>query len=211
MRLPRPFSTDDTETFDGYDEFVVDHVPAPGEFLDGHDLLADGRHLAFHRLSRELFEERAVYDMTFGYNLARLNNDTRHRDAGYRYAVERADAVDEGDVATADSEAAVDPARVLRAEFTPTTAFCPQSNTLTKGSFRAWNGLADCHEYDLVRVRVAPMHQRAAEINAELRDMEREFVETGDLPDGDEAPETDIDEGTDTPGTGASDGSRAPF
>jgi len=94
--------------------------------------------------------------MTFNYNLARLNLDTRHTSAGYRYADERDDAID-----AVESE---DIDRVLRAEFTPTTPFCPQTHTLTIGSFRAWNGLADRHEYDLVRVRAAPMHHQSGRL-----------------------------------------------
>ncbi|ELZ61003.1 hypothetical protein C467_01973 [Halorubrum hochstenium ATCC 700873] len=89
-----------------------------------------------------------VYDMTFDCNLARLNLDTRHEDAGFRYAVERGDAPDTADAVAAE-DAAVGADRVLRAESTPTTAFCPQTHTLTVGAFRAWNGLADRHEYDL--------------------------------------------------------------
>lgn len=81
--------------------------------------------------------------MTFGYNLAKLNRDTRHADAGYRYAVD-----------------ADDPS-VLRAEFSPTTEFCPQSDTLTKGSFRAWNALSDPHGDDLwVRLPTATSKAR---------------------------------------------------
>lgn len=86
--------------------------------------------------------------MTFDCNLARLNLDTRHEDAGFRYAVERGDAPDTADAVAAE-DAAVGADRVLRAESTPTTAFCPQTHTLTVGAFRAWNGLADRHEYDL--------------------------------------------------------------
>ena len=163
--------------FDDYDGFVPEHLPQNGPFLDGHDPLTGREHAAFHRLTRELFEERTVYDMTFDYNLARLNLDTRHEGAGYRYAQERPDA---GDALAGDS---VD--RVLRAEFTPTTPFCPQTHTLTIGSFRAWNGLSDRHEYDLVRVRAAPMHHRSAEINDELASLEASYLETGDVPDGD--------------------------
>lgn len=110
--------------------------------------------------------------MTFDYNLARLNLDTRHTDAGYRYAAERedvADALEEG----------LD--RVLNAEFTPTTPFCPQTHTLTIGSFRAWNGLADRHEYDLVRVRAAPMHRQSEAINERLVELENAYLETGDV------------------------------
>ncbi|MFB6152150.1 MAG: hypothetical protein ABEJ40_10125 [Haloarculaceae archaeon] len=171
--IPSPFGGRDAEPFDAYDEFVPEHVPEPGPALDGHDVLAGRRHLAVHRLARALFAERGVYDMTFGYNLARLNCDVRHPDAGFRYAVETG-----GDDATADRA-------VLRAEFTPTTEFCPQGLTLTRAAFRAWNGLADRHEYDLVRVRVAPTHQQTAAINEELAALEGEFLATGELPDED--------------------------
>ncbi|WP_459193553.1 hypothetical protein [Halosimplex sp. J119] len=209
VSVPSPFGADE-DTFDAYDEFVPENVPVPGEFLDGHRALADREHLAVHRLARELFEERAVYDMTFGYNLARLNCDTRHPDAGYRYAVEDADRLAAEDE---DLPAMPDDARVLRAEFTPTTAFCPQSDTLTKGSFRAWNGLADRHEFDLVRVRVAPLHQRAAPINAALREMEATYVETGEMPEpkdsGGPGPDTEID--GEIPGSPEPDGSQTPF
>lgn len=159
--FPSPFGSDDGALFDSYDEFVPEHVPAPDQFLDGHDVLVGEEHLAFHRLTAELFEERTVYDMTFNYNLARLNLDTRHTNAGYRYARQ------------ADDHA------VLRAEFTPTTPFCPQTHTLTIGSFRAWNGLSERHEYDLVRVRAAPMHQQSGAINGQLEELEAEYLETG--------------------------------
>jgi hypothetical protein len=150
------FRTPDTgdSTFDAYDEFVPEHVPEAGSALSDHDILVGRDHLAFHRLTRDLFEERGVYDVTFGYNLARLNLDRRHPDAGFRYA---RDATDPG---------------VLWAKFTPTTEFCPQSETLTTGAFRAWNGLRDRHEYDLVRVRLGPTHHDAARINAELAALE---------------------------------------
>ena len=230
VSISSPFGGSD-DTFDAYDEFVPDHVPAPGQFLTDHDVLTDERHLAFHRLARWLFEERAVYDMTFGYNLARLNGDQRHPGAGYRYAVEdpeqRAAGLDDGALDdAADPPVVDDDARVLRAEFTPTTAFCPQSDTLTKGSFRAWNGLADRHEFAIVRVRVAPMHQRAVPINAALRELERTFVETGKLPapeaskqgvdNGGPGPDTELDAdrvpGGSEGGQGSGrDGSRSPF
>ncbi|GAA0281156.1 hypothetical protein [Halobacterium noricense] len=160
-------------------EFDPDVNPEPGTFLAGHDVLAGDDHVAFHELTRALFDERGVYDMTFGYNLADLNRDTRHTEAGYRYAVD------------------ADDRSVLRAEFTPTTPFCPQSHTLTIGSFRAWNGLSERHDYDLVRVRVADSHQRSESINEELCDLEETYLETGELPDEDAA-----DAGDTTP-TGA--------
>jgi len=154
---------------DSYDEFVPSHLPEPGPFLSGHSVLSGRSHGAFHRLTRDLFERRTVYDMTFGYNLARLNLDGRHPDAGYRYAEEHGDS------------------NTLRAEFTPTTPFCPQSRTLTVGSFRAWNGLTEWHEYDLVRVRVHPMHQNAETINEELERVETKFRQLGTLPDATES------------------------
>jgi len=160
--FPSPFGTDDS-LFDNYDEFLPERLPAPDRFLGDHDVLTDREHVGFHRMTRDLFEERTVYDMTFDYNLARLNLDTRHSDAGYRYARQRDDPA------------------VLRAEFTPTTPFCPQTHTLTIGSFRAWNGLSERHEYDLVRVRVAPMHHQSESVNERLEAVEASYLETGDL------------------------------
>ncbi|MFB6108710.1 MAG: hypothetical protein ABEJ82_07700 [Haloplanus sp.] len=154
--------------FDDAGEFVPDHLPDPGPFLDDHDVLTGAAHVAVHETARECFEERGVYDVTFDYNLARLNLDARHPDAGYRYA-----------------EETDDPA-VLRAEFTPTTPFCPQSRALAVGSFRAWNGLADRHDYDCVRVRVHPMHHAAEEINDRLAALESTFRETGEVTGADE-------------------------
>jgi hypothetical protein len=162
--FPSPFGgADDSSLFDEYDEFVTENNPSPGWFLEDHDLLAEDAHIEFHQTTKELFENRGVYDMTFGYNLARLNLDTRHPNAGYRYAEE------------------ADDTSVLRAEFTPTTPFCPQSDTLTKGSFRAWNDLSDRHEYDIVRVRVAQMHHRSDEINNALAELEESYRETGSV------------------------------
>lgn len=178
MNLPSPFATDGDESFDRYDEFVPDNLPEIGPFLAGHGVLAGRDHAAFHRLAHERFEDRGVYDMTFGYNLARLNLDPRHPDAGFRYARQ-----------------ADDPS-VLRAEFTPTTEFCPQSDTLCLGAFRAWNGAQEYHEYDLVRVRVAPMHHQAVAINGKLTQLEEQFRESGDL--------TAIAEARDSSTTGSS-------
>ncbi|MFB6142231.1 MAG: hypothetical protein ABEJ30_02680 [Halorientalis sp.] len=185
MNIPSPLTADDP-SFDGYDEFVPETLPEPGAFLADHDVLTGRAHAAFHRATRDVFAERGVYDMTFGYNLARLNLDARHPDAGFRYAVERPDAADAVDGLDGD-----DP--VLRAEFTPTTAFCPQSDTLSKGAFRAWNGLADRHEYALVRVRVDDMHQRSGVLNRQLQDHETRFVESGSLPAP--TPDAGFDEG----------------
>ncbi|WP_233752284.1 MULTISPECIES: hypothetical protein [Halostella] len=177
-----PFSGDDEETFDEYDAFGPEHVPEPGAFLDGHDVLDGEDHLAFHDLTRELFEERGVYDMTFGYNLARLNLDRRHPDAGYRYAIE--------DSASIGGESLVaDDRTVLRAEFTPTTEFCPQSDTLARGSYRAWNGLSERHDYDLVRVRVDGMHHKSESINEDMRDLERSYLDDGSVADASVSPD----------------------
>ncbi|MDY7083129.1 MAG: hypothetical protein SXQ77_12180 [Halobacteria archaeon] len=152
----------DTEMFDDYDDFVPYHMPEPGNFLEGHEILEDGEHVEFHKTTRDVFDERYVYDMTFGYNLARLNLDRRHPDAGYRYAEESDD--------------------VLRAEFTPTTEFCPQSHTLTIGSFRAWNSSElDYHDYEVVKVRIDGMHHKSDEINAALAELEEKYEETGSV------------------------------
>ena len=157
------FRRDADSLFDDYDEFVPENVPEPGPFLEDQDVLAGDEHVAFHRVTRDLFEERNVYDMTFNYNLARLNLDTRHPNAGYRYAVDHDDP------------------SILHAEFTPTTPFCPQAHTLTIGSFRAWNALSDRHAYDLVRVRLAPMHHQSQSIDERLADLEAGFLETGSV------------------------------
>ncbi|WP_423999268.1 hypothetical protein ACOZ4I_10520 [Haloarcula salina] len=169
--------------FDGYDEFVPDHLPEPGPFLTDADVLTGTDHAAFHRLTMDLFDERGVYDMTFGYNLAQLNLDQRHPDSGFRYARD-------GDV--------------LRAAFTPTTEFCPQSDTLTVGAFRAWNGLSDRHEYDVVSVRVDAMHHQSEAINERLMDLESRYRETGELVDAEsdaaaEGPQSDVDPSDDLP------------
>lgn len=159
-----PFGgTDDSseDLFDPEDEFVPEHLPDIGPLLADHDVLTGEDHVDVHRMTTEVFEERGVYDVTFGYNLARLNLDTRHPDAGYRYAEKRDDP------------------SVLCAVFTPTTAFCPQGETLTKASFRAWNGLSERHEYELVKVRVDPMHQRSGEVNQVLEEWESRYLESG--------------------------------
>lgn len=135
-------------SFDEYDEYVPANLPDPGPALEGHEILEDDDHVRVHRTARDIFEERGVYDSTFGYNLAKLNLDHRHPDAGYRYAI------------TDDDR--------LVAEFTPTTPFCPQSSVLTRASHRAWNGMADAHDFDSVAIRIAPMHQHSAGINDEL-------------------------------------------
>ncbi|MFC7041890.1 hypothetical protein [Halonotius sp. GCM10025705] len=163
-----PFSDNDGAAFDDIEDFVPENIPEPDSFLDGHDVLTGDTHVAFHTLTRELFEERGVYDMTFDYNLARLNLDPRHPNAGYRYAED------------------ADESTVLRAEFTPTTPFCPQTHTLTIGSFRAWNGLGGRHDYECVRVRSHPMHHQSETINAKLAEIESVYRKTGEVPDSGE-------------------------
>ena len=197
--VPRPWSSDADE-FDDYDGFEPDHLPQPGSFLEGHEVLTGRDHAAFHRLTRDRFEGRTVYDVTFGYNLARLNLDTRHPTAGYRYAVD-----------------ADDPS-VLRAEFTPTTEFCPQSDALSTASFRAWNAddVGPSHEFDRVRVRVAAMHGESERINERLAEMESALREEGDLPDEAET-ETEAgaamlgDDGGDAPADASPDDPTTPF
>lgn len=135
--------------FDGYDEYVPSALPDPGPRLSEHEVLVDDEHVSVHRMVRDVFEERGVYDTTFGYNLAKLNLDPRHPDAGFRYAT--------------DDE-------TLYVEFTPTTAFCPQGNVLTIAASRALNDLADRHEFDTVEVRIADRHQHSESINEELQD-----------------------------------------
>jgi hypothetical protein len=191
---PSLFGTDEAD-FNDRDAYVPAHLPDPGPFLTGEsdgdgdaggvELLTGDDHVAVHEMTHEVFEERSVYDATFGYNLAKLNRDTRHPDAGFRYA-----------------EAGGDEARVLRAEFTPTTEFCPQGDTLCVGAFRAWNGCREAHGYELVRVRAAPDHQRADSINRRLRELEREAARDTPVT-------TDPVPGVDDP-AGGTDGSGTP-
>lgn len=51
-------------------------VPRPIEFLEPRDPLTDAVHVAVHRLTRNRFEDRKVYDTASDYNLARPNLDT---------------------------------------------------------------------------------------------------------------------------------------
>ncbi|MFC7324285.1 hypothetical protein ACFQMF_06785 [Halorubrum rutilum] len=165
--------------FDDPDEFVPEHVPEPGAFLTDHDVLAGEDHVAVHRHARDAFEEYGVYDATFGYNLARLNLDPRHPDAGFRYA-----------------EEADDPT-TLRAEFTPTTRFCPQAEPLAVGAFRAFDAVGD-HGYDLVRVRVDPSLNGSEAVNDRLARM----ASGGEPPAGD---------GTDGSDAAGASGPTSPF
>jgi hypothetical protein len=147
-----------TDAFDDRGTFSPENLPDAGPFLGSGQVLTGDEHVAVHEWSHGVFEARGVYDVTFDYNLARLNLDRRHPDAGLRYARDGDD---------------------LRAEFTPTTAFCPQAETLAVAAFRAWNGRGDGAEtpappdgVDRVRVRVAPMHRDAESINARLGALE---------------------------------------
>ncbi len=151
------------DCFDDVGEYVPANIPDPGPFLEGHPPLTDTDHIEVHDHAREAFEAYGVYDATFGYNLARLNLDRRHPGAGLRYAWD------------ADDE------RVLRVEFTPTTPFCPQSESLTRGTFRALTATRERGDYEAGKVRVHPMHHAADAINESLVRGEERFAETGSL------------------------------
>jgi hypothetical protein len=151
MRNPFTRSSSGEPDFDEYDEFVPANLPDPGPSLADHSVLEGEEHVGVHRMVRDVFEERGVYDTTFGYNLAKLNLDPRHPDAGFRYAIE-------GD-------------GLLHAEFTPTTAFCPQGDVLTTAAYRALNGLSDRHDFERVAVHVDPSHQDSEAINEKLEGM----------------------------------------
>lgn len=114
-------------------------------------------------------------DTGFDDTLVRPNADARHENAGFRYADERAGAPDGTEPGVADG----DLDRVFRANFTSTTTLRPQTHTLTLGAFRAWNGPAERHEYDLVRVRAAPTHNRSEAANDRLAELEASYLETG--------------------------------
>lgn len=166
----------DDETFDDEDAFVPDNLPETGPFLEGHEVLTDDAHVELHDHAHEAFEAYGVYDATFGYNLTRLNLDRRHPDAGLRYALDADDST------------------VLRVEFTPTTPFCPQSEALTRGAFRALTATADDADYETVMVRVHPMHNAADGINEALERAEQQYAETGSLegvPRGSSSEESD--------------------
>lgn len=160
--------------FDDPDAFVPEHVPNPGPFLGEHDVLTGGDHVAVHERASAAFEEHGVYDATFGYNLAQLNRDPRHPDAGFRYATER------GEPGT------------LRAEFTPTTAFCPQAEPLAVGALRALDA-EGVPGYDRVRVRVDPSLNGSDAVNDRLERLESgDEVFDGSAPD-DGARSTSVD------------------
>lgn len=158
-------STAEGDHFDEPDEFVPEHLPRADDFLRPHTVLTGDAHVRVHEIAYTVFEEAGVYDVTFGYNLARLNQDRRHPDAGFRYATTEAD---------------------LLATFTPTTAMCPQSTTLSFGAFRAWNA-SDRHDFDVVRIRVHDMHQTSVATNAELRRLESVYETRGEIVDAEPA------------------------
>lgn len=136
--------------FDDYDEFVPAHIPEPGPALADHEVVTGETHVQIHQIARDVFETRGVYDSTFGYNLAKLNLDRRHPDAGFRYAQSGG---------------------VLYAVFTPTTPFCPQSSVLTTAAHRAWNGVSGEHDFTAVEIRIDPMHQHSEAINQQLTEL----------------------------------------
>ena len=138
--------------FDPIGTFVPENIPEIGDHLEAHDVLDGDRHIAVHQCARDLYETFGVYDMTFGYNLADLNRDRRHPDAGCRYA----ESATENDV--------------LLIAFTPTTEFCPAAEPLAVGMARAWNR-SETAPYGLVRVRVSPMYHASETLNRRLRDM----------------------------------------
>jgi hypothetical protein len=91
--IPLPISGPGTgvssdDGFETYDSFLTAEVPEPGPFVQCQEIFAGTEDAAFHRLSKRLFDDRGVYDVTFGYKLARLNLDPRHPGNGYRYAIE---------------------------------------------------------------------------------------------------------------------------
>jgi hypothetical protein len=166
--MPNPFGRNESgePEFDGDDEFVPDYLPEPGPHLTDHEILAGEEHVAVHRMVGDVFEDRGVSDSTFGYNLATLNLDPRHPDAGFRYAIEN----------RGDDESDAD--AILHVEFTPTTAVCPQGDVLATAASRALNGLADRHRFDRVAVHVAPIHQDSDAINEKLDGMTLEEKES---------------------------------
>ena len=82
--FPSPFGgeKDDDGLSTDSGEFTPEYSPEPDRFLEGHRLLTGDEHVSFHQISETMFEERGVYDMTFGYNLTQLNQVTRHPNAG---------------------------------------------------------------------------------------------------------------------------------
>jgi len=138
--------------FDPADAFVPEHIPEPGAFLAGHDVLGGRDHVALHRTAADAFEEYGVYDATFGYNLARLNRDPRHTDAGFRYAEEADDPTTLG----------------------PSSRRLPPSvrrPNRSRGGRSALDAV-DTHGYELVRVRVDASLDGSDAVNERLAKLE---------------------------------------
>ena len=162
-------STTASDHFDDPGSYAPAHLPEPGPTLEGHQILTGEDHVAVHARVEAAFEACGVYDVTFGYNLAQLNRDRRHPDAGFRYATDRDDP------------------SVLRVEFTPTVTFCPQGEALSIGAYRALVRERDRFvraplDYDTVRVRIA-RHHGAEAVNERLRALEAVVDDAGSLPD----------------------------
>ncbi|MFB6256777.1 MAG: hypothetical protein ABEH58_08670, partial [Haloplanus sp.] len=75
---------------------------------------------------------------------------------------------------------------------------CPQNDTLATASFRAWNAddVEPAHEFDLVRVRVAPMHEGSERTNDRLAELGTAYRDAGELPDPGESDSTPRDDTT---------------
>jgi hypothetical protein len=187
---------EDGPPLDDVDAFVPQHLPDPGPALADADVLTGEAHLAVHATVRGVFEERGVEDLSIGYNLADLNRDRRHPDAGLRY----------GTAAGGDR---------LWAELTPATAFCPGAHAVARGAFRALNAERERLDVERVRVRVRE-HLRADAIDEGLAALDAAFRETGTLPTSAEAPVDVADPpvesagdalaGESLPGDGSADG-----
>lgn len=59
-------SSDDGDLFGEYEQFDPEYIPESGWFLSGHNVLVDDAHTEFHEVTKEIFDDRGVYDMTFG-------------------------------------------------------------------------------------------------------------------------------------------------
>lgn len=144
---------DPEDEFVDRDRFAPEFLPAPGPALADATVLTDDDHHAVHEAARAAFEDRGVYDATFGYNLAKLNRDRRHPDAGLRYG------------------RPPDDPSALVVEFTPTTPVCPQGETLGVGAARALRAELEASVASRVSVRVTD-HQRTDAINDRLAGMD---------------------------------------
>ncbi len=123
----------------------------------------------------DLFDERGVYDVTFGYNLARLNLDRRHPDAGFRYAEDRDDP------------------SVLLAEFTPTTRFARSRDAHRRRVPRVERAVGPPRLRPSPSPR-EPSHHQSASINDQLQELETRYRQTGELrtDGGDEASDDSV-------------------